>query len=106
MRVYAREGREVLLQQVVGTYYEILLFIAVNHDVRHLQVTVYGRRKLLVHRKHLKGVADRDGIEDGLQVVVTVWTALNDVKSEVDLADRMSYHIYGFTIYRFTISID
>jgi len=94
MRVYARKGREVLLQQVVGTHHEILLLIAVDDDVRHLQVTVYGRRKLLVHRKHLKGVADRDGIEDGLQVVVTVWTALNDVKSEVDLADRMSYHIY------------
>ena len=34
MRVYARKGREVLLQQVVGTHHEILLLVTVDDVVK------------------------------------------------------------------------
>ena len=90
--MYTRQGREVMLQEVVGTHHEVTLLIAVNMDVRHLQVTVDSRRKLFIHFEHLKGVADGYGVEDGLEVVVTVWASLNDVKPQVDFCDRFCYH--------------
>ena len=93
MRVYAGKGREVLLQQVVGTHHEVLLLITVDHDIRYLQVAIYSRRELLVHLEHLKGVTDGNRIENGLQIMVTVRATFYDVKPEVDFADRMRNHI-------------
>jgi hypothetical protein len=98
MGVDTGQGGEVVLQQLICPNHEVTLFVTVDCNVRHLQVAVYGRGELSVHLKHLEGVADGYGIEDGLQVVVAVGATLNNIQSEVDLANRMGYHSAGFII--------
>jgi hypothetical protein len=93
MCVYARQGREVLLQEVVGLYDEVLLLVAVDMEVGDFQVTVDWRGERLVHGKNLEGVGDGNGVEYGLKVVITVRSALYDVEPEIDFADRLSNHI-------------
>ena len=81
-----------MLQQIVGPHHEVALLVALDGNVCHFQVAVVGRWKCLIHLLHLKGIFQRNGIEDGFQIVVTVGTLLYDVEPQVDLGYWECYH--------------
>lgn len=88
----AWQGGEVGLQQLVSTNHEVALLVALNGDVADLQVAIDGGRITLVHHVEFKGISKRYGVEDGLQVMVSVTAALYDVESKVYLGIRESNH--------------
>ena len=85
--MHARQVREVCLQQLVGTDYQILLQVAQHLDTRETQLTVRDLclvsirvTGLVLCHIHFQGVGDRHGVEHGLQVVVAVRAFLHDVQ--------------------------
>ena len=84
----ARQLGEVLLQQLIGANNQVFLFVALNQEVRHLQVAIDQRGEPGIHWLHLKGIRDGHGIEHGLKVMVTVRPALHHVQTQINLTVR------------------
>ena len=83
---------KVLLQQVVGAHDEVALLVALDADIRDLDVAVDGRRELRVHDGEFQCVADGHGVKHGFKVVVSVRTPLYHVQPQVDFCYWKCYH--------------
>ena len=81
MGMDAGKGGEVVLQQLIGTYDEVALFVALNVHICHFEVAVYIGRETIAHGDNLQGVHDGYRVEHGLQVVVSVRTFLHYVQA-------------------------
>ena len=90
---------EILFQQLVGADYKILLLVALDGDIGHLQVAVDSRGELRIHLKHLKGILDTDGVEHGLEIVVAVGSLFNYVEPKVDFRDGKCNHAAKIVIF-------
>ena len=90
--MHARHIRKILLQQVVGTHHQVALLVAVDMDVRHLQVAIVLRGELGAHLLHIECIEQGHGEEHRLQVVITISTLLDNVQTEIDLCYRKCYH--------------
>lgn len=91
MGMYARHLK-VAGQQLVCFHHQIVLFIAGHSIARHLEVTIYGRGKLVGHEFHLQCIGEGDGIKHSLQLVIPVGAACHDVEAQIDFGARKCNH--------------
>ena len=91
MGVAAGQVGMVGLQGVVGTDDEVALLVA-SVEVTYFEVAVGGGGERGVHGDDLEGVAEGDGIEDGLEVVVAVGALFHYVQSQVYLRNGECNH--------------
>ena len=93
----------VVGQQVVGTYDEVVVLVAINGIACYLEVDGVGAREIVVHEFHLKGIGEGNGVEDGFDVVIAVFSSADDVETEVYLcARKYDHNFYDFSVFSFS----
>ena len=84
---------EVGCQQVVRPYHEVFLLVAFHGIARHLEVARHIARKLFAHELDFQRIGQRDRVEHGFEVVVTILSLTYYVQSKVYLGARKCNHI-------------
>ena len=84
---------EVLCQQVVGFHHEVAVIVAVDGNPRCLDVARAFAGEVVVHLVYREGIVERDGVEHGFQIVVSVRAFRHHVESKVDFCAGKYCHI-------------
>ena len=82
----------VLCDEIVCLDHEVILRITQHGVARNAESATLIAWVTLVHDLHLLCVVERNRIEDGLEIMVTVGSFLNDVETKIDFATRKIYH--------------
>ena len=94
MCVHARQLWEIGLELIISSYHKVTLFVALDVEIGYFEIAIYRAGELLVHGEYLEGIANRDGIEHGFKVVLTVGATLYDVETKIDFSYWKCYHCF------------
>ena len=88
------DARQLIVcgKQLVGLRNQVVLLIAINGVARNLQITGILGREVLVHILNLERIGQRNRVEHGLNIVVTILACGYDVESKIYLGAWKCYH--------------
>lgn len=83
---------EVGGNEVIGLHHEIVRLVAGLKVTADVDVDIPAAGKAVVHLLDFQYISEWSGIENGLNIMETIFAQTHDVQSEVDFATRKRYH--------------